>query len=279
MTTETLTLTSNAGMTTAPRITTRRVIASEWIKFRTLRSNWWLLGAVFTAIVAFGLISAAAATGDVSVDAGGPPLAQGGDPVSTVLSGATFSVLIVAVLGVLVGAREYSSGLIRVTLAAVPSRLPVLAAKLWVFIAVVTPVVLAAVLVAFFGGTAILSGAGQASAQWTDPGVLGAMLGTAGYLVGIGLLGVCLGIMFRGIAAGMGTLIGGILFLPTLATSLLPDSWDGVLKYLPSNAGQAFTSVADTGAGLGYWSGVLVFCAWVIAAVAGAVWTLLRRDA
>ena len=85
--------------------------------------------------------------------------------------------------------------------------------------------------------------------------------------------------MFRSIAAGMGLLIGGILFLPTLATSLLPESWDGVLKYLPSNAGQAFTSVSDAGASLGYWAGVLVFCAWVLAAVVGAAWSLTRRDA
>lgn len=279
MTTETLAVEVESGLSPARKLTTRRVIASEWIKFRTLRTNWYLLGAVFVAIVAFGLISAAAATGDVSVDAGGPPLAQGSDPVSTVLSGATFSVLIVAVLGVLVGAREYSSGLIRVTLAAVPSRLPVLAAKLWVFIAAATPVAVSAVVVAFLGGTSILSGAGQPSAQWSDPGVLGALLGTAGYLVGIGILGVCLGIMFRSIAAGMGLLIGGILFLPTLATSLLPESWDGVLKYLPSNAGQAFTSVSDAGASLGYWAGVLVFCAWVLAAVVGAAWSLTRRDA
>jgi ABC-type transport system involved in multi-copper enzyme maturation permease subunit len=195
------------------------------------------------------------------------------------MSGANFGVLLVAVFGVLMGAREYSSGLIRTTLAAVPSRLPVLVGKLTAFIAVVAPTVLVGTLVAFFAGTAILSQAGVASASWSDPGVAGAVLGTAGYLIGIGVLGVALGMLFRGIGAGIGVLIGGILFVPTLATALLPDSWDSVLKFLPSNAGQSFTSIAASDSLLSYWAGVAVFVAWVALAIGATVWSLMRRDA
>jgi ABC-2 type transport system permease protein len=267
-----------AAATPAPRITIRRVITSEWIKLHSLRSTWMLVAGIVGAIVVFGLISAAVATGNVSSTDGGPSFA-GSTPVATVLSGANFGVLLVAVFGVLMGAREYSSGLIRTTLAAVPARMPVLVGKLTVFTAVVLPAVLAGTLVAFFAGTAILTQAGAASASWSDPGVAGAVLGTVGYLVGIGVLGVALGMLFRGIGAGMGVLIGGILFVPTLATALLPDSWDSVLKYLPSAAGQSFTSVSASDSMLSYWGGVAVFVAWVVIAIGATAWSLMRRDA
>jgi ABC-2 type transport system permease protein len=262
----------------APRITMGRVLLSEWIKFRSLRSTWFMLAGIFGAIVVFGLLSAAVATGDVTAAAGRPSFA-GSSPLNTVLSGANFGVLLVAVLGVMMGAREYTSGLIRTTLAAVPARFPVLASKLIVFIGVVVPVVLVGTLVAFFGGTSILTAAGSASATWSDAGVAGAVLGTVAYLVGIGILGVALGALFRGIGAGIGVLIGGILFVPTLATALLPDSWDSVLKYLPSNAGMAFTSVDTSSSLLTYWGGVAVFLVWVVAAIGAAVWSFMRRDA
>ena len=105
------------------------------------------------------------------------------------------------------------------------------------------------------------------------------MLGTIGYLVGIGVIGLCLGILLRSVGAGLGVLIGGILFLPTLASALLPDSWDSVLKYLPSNAGMSFTSLDQAGSMLSYGAGLAVFVAWCVLAVVAAAWTLVRRDA
>ena len=101
----------------------------------------------------------------------------------------------------------------------------------------------------------------------------------AGYMVGLGIMGVALGVLLRGVAAGLGTLLGGILFVPTLATALLPDSWDSVLKYLPSNAGQAFSSTIESSSLLDAGTGVVVFGLWVVAALGGAAWTFIRRDA
>jgi ABC-type transport system involved in multi-copper enzyme maturation permease subunit len=178
-----------------------------------------------------------------------------------------------------VGAREYSSGLIRTTLAAVPRRLPVLWGKVVGFSALIVPVVFVGVLVAFFAGTAILDGSNVTSASWSDPGVARAVLGTAAYVVGIGLIGLALGILLRGTASSIGTLIGGILFLPTVATALLPNSWDALLKYLPSNAGASFTSVKPDVSLLSPTWGVVVMAAWVVVAIAGAAVVLVRRDA
>jgi len=258
--------------------TVGRVIRSEWIKLRSLRSTWIMLGSLAAAIVAFGLISASVATGSVSTPGGGPAFA-GTSPVDTVLAGANFGILIVAVMGVLVGAREYSSGLIRTSIAVVPRRWPILLGKLVTFLAVLVPTVLVSVLVSFFAGTAILSGAGVASVTWGTAGVAGAVLGTVGYLVGIGVIGLCLGVLLRSVGSGLGVLIGGILFVPTLASALLPSSWDSVLKYLPSNAGMSFTSTTVDSSMLSYGAGLAVFVAWVALAVGGALWSLTRRDA
>jgi ABC-type transport system involved in multi-copper enzyme maturation permease subunit len=140
-------------------------------------------------------------------------------------------------------------------------------------------VVLSGVLIAFFGGTAILSGAGVESVSWSDPDVAAYVLGTVGYLVGIGVLGVALGVLLRGIGAGLGVLIGGVLFVPTLLSALLPDDWDAVLTYLPSSAGNAFTGAQTAGDLLTYGQGVTVFVGWLVLAVGGATVALMRRDA
>lgn len=80
------------------------------------------------------------------------------------------------------------------------------------------------------------------------------------------------------VGAGV-ALIGAVLFLPALAGALLPDSWDGVLQVLPSNAAAAFTSVQATGDQvLGATAGALALAAWVVAILVAAVATTLRRD-
>lgn len=260
------------------RLNFPRVLRSEWIKFRTLKSNLILLAASAIAMILFGIMAASSSSGDLQGPAGAPPIATDA-PVELVLSGANFAVLLIGVLGVLIGAREYSSGAIRTTLAAVPTRLPVLGGKIAVFVLVAIPTMLIAVLLAFEAGTAILTAADVTSASLSDAGAARAVIGTALYLVGIGVIGICLGFLMRSIASGLATLIGGVLILPTLASVLLPESWDGVLKYLPSNAGVAFTSVTSTSTYLSVTTGAIVFCLWLAVAIGGAAWTLKRRDA
>ncbi len=269
-----------AGRHSAVRTTPVRVLRSEWIKTRSLRSTWLTAGAILLVIVAFGVLSAMAAGGDITgPNGGGARLATRGGPLTTVLAGANVAVLVVAVFGSVVGAREFSSGMIRTTFAAVPRRLPVLWGKLITFVAVVLPVVLVGLLAVFFAGMAVLSNAGADTVSWSDDGVTRALFGHAYYIVGLGLIGLALGVLLRGTAAAIGTTIGAVLFLPALATALLPSDWSAVLKYLPSNAGSAFTMLNPTGDVLTPWQGFAVFTGWVVLAVVGAVLALLRRDA
>lgn len=282
MSTATQTRTERATHETvnAPRTSVARVVRAEWIKQRSLRSTWITLSLLLAAIVGFGLL-AAWVTGHLPEGARNDPSLAGTPEVtvSVVLAGAQFAVILVAVLGVLVGAREFTSGLIRTTLAAVPRRWPVLLGKVAVFTALVLPVVLGGILVAFVGGTALLSWENVAHASLTDPGVLRALLGTAAYLVGIGVMGVALGMLLRGVGAGIGVLVGGLVFVPSLLLVLLPPSWGSVLKYLPSNAGTAMSGTVDEPTLLAFGAGAAVFIAWIVASLAAATVALMRRDA
>jgi ABC-2 type transport system permease protein len=262
----------------ASRLTPVRVIRSEWIKQVTLRSVLLTLAGLLVVMIGFGLLAALVATGEVADPARGPAFVRA-DPLGTVMTGANFAVLIVGVLGVLTGAREYGSGMIRGTLAAVPRRLTVLGAKIIAFSGLVLPVLVAGVLTAFFGGMAILNGAGADTVAWSDDGVARAVVGMIGYLWGIGLLGIAVGILLRSIAGGLAVLLGGLLFVPALLTALLPDSWDAVLQYLPSNAGASFTSLTAADSTLTVGAGLAVFTAWVLVAITGAAVALVRRDA
>ena len=105
--------------TTTHRQTLGRAIRSEWIKLRTLRSTWIGMGAVILLLVGLGAIAAAVSTGSAATPEEGGGFGNG-DPLSTVLTGADFAVLLVGVLGALAGAREYGSRMILATIAAAP---------------------------------------------------------------------------------------------------------------------------------------------------------------
>ena len=113
------------------------MIASEWLKFRSLRSTLLVLAAAVVGMVAFGAIIAFNTRNPAGVDpedlvASGP------------LQGYYLGQLLMGALGVLVVSGEYSSGMIRATLAAVPRRRPVLVAKAVVFTVVVGVAMVAA---------------------------------------------------------------------------------------------------------------------------------------
>lgn len=267
--------------TTRPQ-TLGRAIRSEWVKLATLRSTWVGLGSVVLILVSLGGIAAAVSTGSVADPGGGGggngPFGGSG-PVAIVLTGADFAVLLIGVLGSLTGAREYGSRMITATVAAVPRRWQVVLAKATVFLGTALVASLVGVLGAFFVGMGVLSGGDAATVALTDDGVLQQVLGMAGYLGAIGLIGLGLGIMLRSVAGSIGAVVAGVLILPTLAGALLPDSWDPILQYLPSSAASAFTTVQSFGTEvLSAGAGALVLVAWVTAALGGAAVAITRRD-
>ena len=151
-----------------PRVTYPRVLRSEWIKLVSLRSAVITLLASAGVIVGVGLLAAGMSSGTLSAPAdGGPPTAA--DPTGITLTGTNLAQLIIGALGVMLVTSEYTSGLIRLSLAAVPTRLPVLWAKV-VVLAVTSFVLLAAsVVITFLGAQAMLDAGGSPTAALDRP--------------------------------------------------------------------------------------------------------------
>lgn len=261
-----------ASAPTHDRVTFARVMGSEWLKFRTLRSSWYaLLAAVTGMILICTLIGYQ--TGKNFTD-----LAPEDSAPSGVLQGYFLAQLIIGVLGVLFVSGEYTTGMIRSTLAAVPRRVPVLGAKAVVFGVFVTAVMTVTSLVSFFAGQAFLRHYGHGSSL-SDPTVLRVILGTGLYLGLIGLLGGALGWILRSTPGGISALLGLLLVVPVIL-GVLPGQWStDIGEYLPSNAGSGFTSSVRSENLLAPGAGLAVVIAWVVGALGVAAVLLRRRDA
>ncbi|WP_193613233.1 ABC transporter permease [Nocardioides lijunqiniae] len=269
--------TAPAGLPAAPdRITLHNLMRSEWTKLRSVRSNMVTLAAAAGALLFIGLIFSAMVGGVV----GNPPADAGDDPAGVALAGVQVAQLIIGVLGVLAITSEYSTGTIRTTLTAVPSRLPVVWAKVAVVTIATFSVLGISAFVTFFAGQVLIGSGDVDTAALGDPGVLRAVLGAAAFLTGTALLGLALGGLLRSTAGAISTLFGIIFVLPGLGFILLPESLrDDLLQYLPTTAGSSFTSVAPDSSQLSPTMGAAVFAAWILVPLLGAALAFVRRPA
>ncbi|MGW2937366.1 ABC transporter permease subunit [Streptomyces sp. NPDC055722] len=257
-------------------VTQVRVIRSEWIKLRSLRSTVFALLAAVVAMIGLGFLFSyfTAARWDRL-----PPEERlVFDPTMVSLRGLYLAQLAIGVLGVLVVSGEYASGMIRASLSAVPRRLPVLWAKALVYAAVAWLLMTCASLAAFLLGQTALAGH-HLQTSLSSPGVLRGVLGTGLYLTVVGLIGVALGALLRSTAGGITAVFALLLVLPVLAQAL-PSSWyDTINPYLPSTAGQSLIHVQQQPHTAAPWTGFAVFCLYALAALVCAAVALKRRDA
>jgi len=257
------------------RVTQAGVFRSEWTKLYSLRSTRWALLATAVMTIGFGLI-ASAVTVSRWASLGAADKASF-DPLNTSLLGVRFGVLAIGVLGVLLITGEYTTGMIRSTMTAVPKRLPVLWGKTGVYALVALLIAIPATLIAFFGGQAILSGQNLQIA-FSHAGVPGAVLGAAGYLTLVGLFAMGLGALMRNTAAGIAT-FAGIMFVVPPLISILPSSIaNSIDPYLPSNAGEAMMRIGHHANTLSSGAGFAVLAGYVAVVIAAAAVLLVRRD-
>jgi ABC-2 type transport system permease protein len=266
-----------------PRLTDRghvtqpRVVRSECTKFVSLRSTLWSLGVGFLLTIAFPLIFATVtATHWAHMR---PHERADRHPLDIALAGVNVGQLAIAVLGVLVITGEYSTGMIRSTLIAVPRRLPALWAKLGVFAAVSIALMLPAVLISFFASQAILATHHILQISFSAPGVARSVIGGALYVMLVGIFALGIGAIIRNTAGGIATFAGIFFVIPPLM-NVLPTSWNNAIsKYLPSEAGRQLFSLDQGAHSLSpLWGGLLLlgYCA---VAVAIAAVLFVRRDA
>ncbi|HEV3450917.1 MAG TPA: ABC transporter permease [Acidimicrobiia bacterium] len=251
-------------------------IASEATKLRSVRSTVWTLVVTLVLTVGLGaLFSFAVVSRWDRLSLHERAIL---DPALTSLNGLFLAQLAIGVLGVLVISSEYGTGMIRTTLAAVPQRRAVLAAKVVVFAAAAFVVSLVACLGAFLVGQTLLAGK-HVGISLGDPGALRAVFGAAVFLTAVGLLGLAFGTLLRRTAGAISALVALVLVLPLLSNAL-PSPWNtDVAKYLPSGAGRALFAVRHTSDLLRPTAGLVLLVAYVAVALVVAGVALVRRDA
>jgi ABC-type transport system involved in multi-copper enzyme maturation permease subunit len=274
-------LTSDAPVSAAPvpalKVTQARVLVSEFTKFRSLRSTMWTLLTAVVLMIGIGALFSAVTASQYHTFS--PADKAAFNPISTSLAGVTFAVVAFGVLGVLMMSGEYTTGMVRSSLTAVPRRLPVLWGKLAVFAGMIFSISLVASLISFFLGQALLS-SHHLGMSIAAPGALRSVIGAALYITVAGLIGVTLGGLFRNTAAGIATFAGVFFVLPPLA-GLLPASVSNHLtQYLPSNAGAVIWGGAHgVNNALSPWTGFALLCGYAVVLIAAAAWRLRRTDA
>lgn len=254
---------------TTCRVTPVRVLRSEWAKLWSVRSTGIALGATALLTVVLGaFIGANHSPGEAEGTTG---------PVQFALLGTQFGQVIIAVLGVVVTAGEYSTGTIRATLTAVPRRLPVLWAKAAVFGAVAFATLLATTFVTFAISQSFLSGTDQEAAL-NDPGIARALVGAAAGISLIGVISLALGAALRGIPAGIGGYIGGVLILPEVLGMLPFGAAEDAVAYFPSRTVEALMATGTEADLISPGAAFVALCAWVAVALGAAGLLLRRRD-
>jgi ABC-2 type transport system permease protein len=243
----------------------RDVAAMEWIKLRSLRSMTWTLTIGMAAMIAIGV-----ATGFSTRSAAS-------DATSNTLGGIVLGQIVVGVLGVLLMTGEYSSGLIRGTLAAVPRRPMVLAAKALVFGLVSLVASEIATFASFLGGIAALRSSVPHPAL-SDPSVLRAVVLSGAYLALTGLMGLGIGAIIRHTAGAVATLVGGLFVLPIIIGNAAGHSSG---KFLPELiVGNSLSAVKPVqGFTWSPWVELAIVALYAVVLVGAGGWLLVRRDA
>lgn len=259
--------------------TLRRSVHSELIKFRTLRSNLWLFGVAIAFLVVLGPVQA---LGSVLAESERATM-DSAEAVSTALTGATTSTLLVGVLGVLLVAGEYAPRAIRTTFMTVPRRGVVVVAKAAALTLLTGVIGAVAVASAVTVSTAVLS-RGDLHVTWTSPHVLRVSVAMVWYLVGWGILGLAAGWVTRSKLGGAALLLTVMLLLAPVLGLIPGRVGQVVVALMPSSAGAAMVSTrpATDVAGITVDLPAFGFAVWtsylVIATVLASV-VVSRRDA
>ncbi|MEU3395161.1 ABC-2 type transport system permease protein [Streptomyces filamentosus] len=253
------------------------VLQSEWTKIRTVSSTVWTLAAALIVTVAMG--AALSAVLKSSFDDLSEVERATFDPTFVSFSGMVLGQLAMVVFGVLVVGTEYSSGMIRTSLAAVPQRATFLFSKVAVAGVLALVVGLVTSFLSFFLGQALL---GEHRTTLGADNVLRAVVGGGLYMGLIALFSMGVATMLRSSMLSLGILVP-FFFLISQILSAVPKAKE-VAKYFPDQAGSKIMQVVPDALGsekapYGPWGGLGIMLLWVAASLLGGYLVLKRRDA
>ncbi len=253
-------------------MTGRTALRMEWLKLRTVRSTYGLLVALALGTIGVGVLT-------LAIYRTHQPVPAAAQMVNDGLAGTALGQLFAGFLGIIVMTGEYSSGMIRATLAAVPDRKLLFTAKALVLgiIALVAAEIVC--FVTFFASQAVLSGSPVPRASLADPGVARTVVVSGIYLALVGLIGLGLGALVRHAGAAVGLLFG-ILFVPIILAGLVGPAGFTVGRFLPMFILINSVSVVAPSTGcLSAWAGIGVMTVYAAIALIAGGWLLRRRDA
>ena len=300
----------------AGRAGLRGVLASELTKLRSVRSTYWTLAMLFLFSVG---ISAAATAGTAASFHNNPENKAGFDATQVSLI-AFFEIgqLIIAILGAMAITSEYSTGMVRTSLTAMPRRGVVYAAKAIVFTFVTLIFSVITSFIAFFAGQAMLSGTGvaaslfhtvtiPANAIFNGPGpkgggpgsgpgtvtfqgtdvihastVLGAIIGSALFVTVVALIAFGVGSIIRHTAGAIFTVIGMMFVIPIIVQAALPNDWKwDIVRFMPDSAGRVMSvTVGAANPHLwSYWPQFLVTAIYAAVLLGVGAYLFRKRDA
>ncbi|CAM3431424.1 ABC transporter permease subunit [Streptomyces albus] len=253
---------------------TARVLTSEWTKIRSVRSTVWTLAAAVLVTIGLGaLICAVTAS---TFDDLSPTSRTTFDATYTSFAGMGIGQLAMIAFGVLVVSAEYSTGMIRNSLAAVPQR----ATFLWCKVLVAGPLVLVVGMITSFGtfflGQALL---GPHGVGIGDPGVLRAVFGGGLYMALIALFAIGITFVLRSPLLAFAILMPWFFLVSNILGTV--EATKKVGQYLPDQAGTTVISVVPETLDRPYgpWEGLLILVGWTAAALVAGLIVLKKRDA
>jgi ABC-2 type transport system permease protein len=252
---------------------------AEWTKLRTLPGTVWVLLGILALTVGLSAVVTA-------VTRYGSPGASP-DLTKLSLSGIDLSQAMVAMFAVLAVSGEYSTGMIRITLTAVPRRWTVLGAKAVVIggltLAVGAVGVFGALLVGrlFLLGNGFTAAHGYAALSLAEGSTLRAAIGSVLYLTLIALLSLGIAAALRESAVAIGAVLGLLYFFPIVAAAIGDATWRRHLTQIgPMTAGLEIQSTVNTaGLPISPWAGLGVLALWAVGSLACGGLALRLRDA
>ncbi|MGD8200545.1 ABC transporter permease subunit [Ornithinimicrobium sp. W1679] len=256
------------------------VVRGEWIKLLSLRSTWWAL----TATAALMTLASVGFAMSLDAMADDPALAPGIEQMNgaeIVASGFPFGMLTIAVLGALSFTGEYATGMIRSTFAAVPTRLPVLGAKVLTLVVLAAAVALVSLTLSYLVTMPQLSRYDLVPAL-DDPGTWRVLGGSVYCLTAAALFSLGVGTLLRSTAASLTAALTVLLLLPGILSFIRLDRVETIVSYLPLPASSALLTTGGAGTNGDYLStqaSLIVMAAYALVPLAAAALALHRRDA
>jgi ABC-type transport system involved in multi-copper enzyme maturation permease subunit len=243
---------------------------------RSVRSTKWSFGVIIFLGIGLSILATTLTTANYShmslVDR------ATFDPTQTSLIGIFFGQFAIGVIGVMVMSSEYSTGTIRVSLAAVPKRSRLLLAKAIVFGASALIVGEIVAFLSFLIGQAFLRSP-LPHATLSSPGALRAVTEDGLYLCLLGLLALGLGAILRSTPAAVSTYVSLLLILPIIIGLLPTPIPDDVQRFLPLDIGHSIVARVANQHDFSPGVGLIFLVIYTLVSLCAGGLLLIRRDA